>query len=169
MAEDIINKVEQSGLVNIELDSFLKGFDYKILDIKDQLFQEFVLKEKDFRDFVKDHNWAQYKDNVLGVYCSNDAIIPRWAYMLIASAAAPFTNQIIYGNEEKVKIDLINEAINNLNTDEFKDARVIVKGCSTINLPEQSYINITEKLQPVVKSLMFGEACSTVPIYKKKA
>ena len=169
MAEEIINKVEQSGLINIELDSFLQGHTWEVLDIKDQLFQEFVLKEKDFRAFVKAHPWEIYKDKVLGVFCSNDAILPMWSYMLIASAAAPFVKQIVYGNEEKVKIELINQSIKNMNTEKYKDQRVIIKGCSSIELPEQTYIYITQQLQPVVKSLMFGEACSTVPIYKKKA
>lgn len=168
MAEEIVNKVEQSGLKTLELDSLLKEYTWKMLDVKLLLHEEYVLKEKDFRLFVKEHNWEEYGGLVLGVYCSNDAIIPMWAFMLIASAAAPYASHIIFGNETKVKIKLINQAIRNLNTDKYLDERVIIKGCSSINLPEQTYINITKKLQPVVKSLMFGEACSTVPIYKRK-
>ncbi|NNC85416.1 MAG: DUF2480 family protein [Bacteroidia bacterium] len=168
MADEIINKVEQSGLKTLELDSFLQGHQWVLFDVKNELYEELVLKEKDFRAFVKEHNWKQYEGKVLGIYCSNDAIIPMWAYMLISSAAAPYANQIIYGNDEQVKIELINQSVNQMNTDEYKDERVIVKGCSSVNLPEQSYINITQKLQPHVKSLMFGEACSTVPIYKKR-
>lgn len=168
MADEIINKVEQSGLKNLELDSFLKEHQWVLFDVKNQLYEELVLKEKDFRAFVREHDWKQYEGKVLGIYCSNDAIIPMWAYMLISSAAAPYTTQIIFGNEEKVKIELVNQSILGMNVEEYKDERVIVKGCSSINLPEQSYINITQMLQPHVKSLMFGEACSTVPIYKKK-
>lgn len=168
MAEEIVNKVEQSGLINIELDSFLKGKKIVMLDIQDQLYEGLVLKEKDFRQFISEHNWTRYSDSILGVFCSSDAIIPMWTYMLIASAAKPFANEIIFGNNEQVKIELINQSIKTMNVSDYKDERVIVKGCSNINLPEQSYIYITEKLQPVVKSLMFGEACSTVPIYKRK-
>ena len=167
MAEEIINRVEQSGLVTLELDSLLSQYKWKMLDVKLLLHEEYVLKEKDFRLFVKGHSWEQYRGMVLGVYCSNDAIIPMWAYMLISSAATPYASHIIFGNETKVKIKLINQAIRNLNTDKYWNERVIIKGCSSIHLPEQTYINITKKLQPVVKSLMFGEACSTVPIYKK--
>jgi len=169
MADEIINKVEQSGLKTLELDSFLQGYQWLLFDVKNHLYEELVLKEKDFRAFVKEHDWKQYEGKVLGIYCSNDAIIPMWAFMLISSAAAPYAENIIYGNEEQIKIELINNTISNLNTDEYKDERVIVKGCSSVNLPEQSYINITKKLHPHVKSLMFGEACSTVPIYKKKS
>jgi hypothetical protein len=168
MANEIVNKVQQSSLITIELNEFLKDYKIMMFDIKDQLHEGLVLKEKDFRKFIVEHDWSKYTGKTLGVYCSTEAIIPMWAYMLIASAAEPFVNQTLFGNNEQVKIELINQSINSLNEKNYKNERVIIKGCSTIQLPEQTYINITQKLQPVVKSLMFGEACSTVPVYKRK-
>ena len=168
MAEEIINKVAQSGLIQIDLEEFIPKEDKIVLDIKDQLWQGIALKEKDFREFIKNHNWKLYKGKYVAVTCSVDAVIPTWAYMLLASSLNPFARKIVFGKMEDLDQQLLLDYISALDFTEFQDARVIVKGCSSIPSPEKAFVELTSKLQPVVKSLMFGEPCSTVPIYKKK-
>jgi hypothetical protein len=127
-----------------------------------------ILKEKDFRYFVKNHDWSQYQNQNIAFYCSTDAIVPTWAYMLLASAVQPYANKYVFGNLEQLETALYNDAIAQLNPADYTDKRIILKGCSQNELPIAAYVAMSNKLLPVVKSLMYGEACSNVPIYKKR-
>lgn len=164
----IENKVANSGLITIDLETLRHAGKRVLFDIKDWLFREMILKEKDFRDFVKNHDWSQYQNQNIAFYCSTDAIVPTWAYMLLASAVQPFANKYVFGNLEQLEIALYNDAIEQLNQADYADKRIILKGCSQNELPIAAYVAMSNKLLPVVKSLMYGEACSNVPIYKKR-
>jgi hypothetical protein len=165
--EEIINKVANSGLITIDLEAFYPKGERKLIDIKDQLFQGLILKEKDFREFIKNHDWQQYKDCYVSIICSADAIIPTWAYMLLTLALQPYAKKIVFGDLEKLETVLFTEALQKINPDEYKDARVVVKGCGSLPVPVNAFVQLTALLQPQVKSLMYGEPCSTVPLYKK--
>ncbi len=164
----IENKVANSGLITIDLETLRHAGKRVLFDIKDWLFREMILKEKDFRDFVKNHDWSQYQNQNIAFYCSTDAIVPTWAYMLLASAVQPYANKYVFGNLEQLEIALYNDAIAQLNPADYTDKRIILKGCSQNELPIAAYVAMSNKLLPVVKSLMYGEACSNVPIYKKR-
>lgn len=166
MSDEIINKVANSKLVTLDLEDFYPKGNRILFDIKDWLFEEIILKEKDFRAFVNDHNWNQYQDNYVALTCSSDAIIPSWAYLLIATKLAPFAKKIVVGTLEVLETVIFEEIINQLNTEVFKDKPVIIKGCSNKPIPSSAYTHLILKLQPIVKTIMFGEACSTVPLYK---
>ncbi|MCH2233306.1 MAG: DUF2480 family protein [Crocinitomicaceae bacterium] len=168
MAEEIVNRVAQSGIEQIDLKSFLFSGDWAEIDMKDRLWNGLVLKEKDFREWVKEHNWDQYENSKVFMYCSEDAIIPSWAYMLITSKLE--NAEGVYFSASKVNAieeDFFNN-IQQWDTEELKDKIVMIKGCSDIPNPQKAYVEVTKKLQPVVKSLMFGEPCSAVPVYKRK-
>ena len=168
MAEEIVNRVANSDLKTINLEDFYPKGERTVIDIKNWLFQELILKETDFRAHVKNHNWSQYQNHYVALTCSSDAIIPSWAFMLIATYASPFAKKIVIGNLNDLETSIFQEIIANLNTEEFKDKPVIIKGCAHKPIPETAYIQLIEKLQPVVKTIMFGEACSTVPLFKRK-
>jgi hypothetical protein len=168
MAELFNNKVAESGIVTIDLASLLPSNEIIVFDIKPYLFMELILKEKEFRAALLTTDWTIYKDKVVGIICSADAIIPMWANMLIVSALNPFAKAVYFGNENKVREQQLLENINTLNINEYNDQRVVVKGCGDTPIGESAYIAITQKLRPVVKSIMYGEPCSTVPVYKKK-
>lgn len=165
--EEITNKVALSGLITIDLGEFYPAGQRVTIDIKDQLFQGLILREKDFREFIKTHDWSQYKDAYVALTCSADAIIPDWAWMLLASALEPFAKKIVFGNAEMVETVLYDEIISAIDIQQYKDARIVIKGCGDKPVPKTAYIDLTRKLQPVVKSIMYGEPCSTVPVYKK--
>lgn len=167
MENEIINRVAQSGLITIDLGEFYPQGTRMVLDIKDQLFQGMILREKDFREFVKTHNWMQYQDAYVAVNCSADAIIPDWAWMLLSVSLAPFAKKIVFGNLELLETVLYSEILSQLDVEQYKDARVVVKGCGDKPVPLTAYVELTRRLQPVVKSLMYGEPCSTVPVYKQ--
>ena len=166
MKEEIINKVAKSGLITIDLQDYAPQKSIKELDIKRFLFDGIMLKEKEFRRTLKMFDFSIYKNNVVCLFCSADAIIPMWAYMLVSS----YLNScdFYFGTKNTVLQKIAVENINSINELEFKDKKVIVKGCSNIPLSADLYVAITKKLQPHVKSLMFGEACSAVPVYKSK-
>ena len=168
MKEEIINKVAKSGLITLDLEDYYQPGNRHFIDIKHHLFEEIILKEKDFRLFVKSHNWEKYKNQYVAVGCTADAVVPVWAYMLISNALSPFAKKVVHGNLIKLESILFEEAISNINTALYKDQRVIIKGCSNKAIPEHAYVCLTQKLSGVAKSIMYGEACSTVPIYKKK-
>ncbi len=168
MTEEIINRVSNSGLITIDLEDYAPEKDIVELDVKRFLFKGVILKEKEFRSDLKSFDFSRYKNAVVAVFCSSDAILPMWAYMLIASYLNPICSNLKFGKKEDVVKEIILEKINNLNEGEYKDKKVIVKGCGNLNLDENVYIAITKKLQNSVSSLMFGEACSAVPVYKKK-
>jgi len=168
MAELFNNKVAESGIVTIDLASLLPGSPIIVFDIKPYLFMELILKEKEFRAALLTTDWTIYQDKVVGIICSADAIIPMWANMLIVSALNPFAKGVYFGTENKVREQLLLENIGALNINEYNDQRVVIKGCGDTPIGESAYIAITQKLRPVVKSIMYGEPCSTVPVYKKK-
>jgi hypothetical protein len=166
--ENIINKVAQSGLVTLDPAEFYQPGERVIYDIAPNLFQGLILREKDFREFVKEHDWAQYKGKNVGIICSADAIVPAWAYMLLANRMAPYARDVVFGNEEVLETVLFTKVIEKLNVEQYRDQRMVIKGCGDVAVPVSAYVALAEKLTPVVKSLMFGEPCSTVPLYKRK-
>ena len=168
MAEEIVNRIAESGLITLDLEQYMPADDsIASFDLKDYLFMELILKEKDFRAALLQHNWNQYQDKNVAVHCTADAVIPMWAYMLIASYLQPFAKEIVFGSVEDLRKQLMLKNISSLNISEFNDKRVVIKGCGDIPIGEFAYMEITKLLRPHVKSLMFGEPCSTVPIYKK--
>ena len=166
--ENIINKVAQSGLVTLDPAVFYAQGERVIYDIADNLFQGLILREKDFREFVKGHDWLQYQDKYVGITCSADAIVPAWAYMLLANRMAPYAKDVVFGDKDVLETVLFAKAIAGLDAEQYRDQRMVIKGCGDIDVPVSAYVALTEKLTPVVKSLMFGEPCSTVPLYKRK-
>ncbi|QQL48808.1 DUF2480 family protein [Mucilaginibacter ginkgonis] len=166
--ENFVNKVAQSGLVTLDPASFYPAGDRVIYDIKDNLFHGLMLREKDFREFVKEHDWTQYTGKIVGITCSADAIVPAWAYMLLANRMVPYAADIIFGDAAIIEEKLFEKQIDNANLDQYRDQRLVLKGCGDVDVPVSAYVSLTAKLTPIVKSLMFGEPCSTVPIYKRK-
>jgi hypothetical protein len=168
MEEIIINKVAESGLITIDLVTFFPKEEIEIIDLKSYLFMELILKEKDFRQMVKEIDLKKFENKVVGITCSVDAIIPVWAYMLLASALATVAKDVVMAateREVKNKIQLKN--IIALQTEEYTDKRVVIKGCGDEQVLEEAYLEITKKLRPIVKSIMYGEPCSTVPVFKR--
>ena len=168
MDDIIINKVAQSALETIDLENFYPSSDLVTFDLKDYLFMELILKEKDYRDTLKNLDWTQYENKIVAITCSADAIIPLWAYMLAVSYLQPFAQEVFFGKQEQVLEDLLLKNISQINPKDFRDKRVVVKGCGDKQIPESAFVEITKKLRPVVKNIMYGEPCSTVPIYKRK-
>ncbi|RZL17097.1 MAG: DUF2480 family protein [Pedobacter sp.] len=166
--ENFVNKVAASGLITLDLEDYYTKGERIQYDITDNLFQGLILREKDFREFVKTHDWSQYKDKNIAVFCSADAIVPTWAYMLLANKLRPFANEVVFGNLETLEAVLFTKALAAININDYKDERVVIKGCADFNVPITAYIQITNLLTPVVKSIMYGEPCSTVPIFKRK-
>lgn len=164
----IMNRVEASGLITLDLKDFYPAESIKIFDIKNYLFRGLIIKEKDFREALKNTNWNEYENTNVAVTCSTDAIIPVWAYMLIATYLQPVAKTIVLGNEEKLVETILLKNISSINTETYKDKRVVVKGCGDVHISETAYFKITELLLPHVKSIMYGEPCSTVPVFKKK-
>ncbi|MCI0920838.1 DUF2480 family protein [Sphingobacterium rhinopitheci] len=167
--ENIINKVAQSGLITVDLANYAPKSPIVIYDIKDNLFHGLILKEKDFREFVKNHTWDQYKDQHVAITCSTDAIVPTWAYMILANKLTPFAKSIHFGTESEALKELFIAAINQIDYNQYIDQRVVVKGCGDIYIPEAAFVSFTNKLTQVSKSIMYGEPCSTVPVYKRKS
>ena len=167
MAEEIINKVAEAGIEQIDLKDFVLKEGVVDIDLKHQLWNEFVLKEKEFRDWIKNQDWSIYNNKVVALYCSADAIIPAWAYMLV-TAELRQARAVYFSSPQNVHEEYFFDQLRNWNVSSLLDTRVMVKGCSDIPDPEKAYVILTQKLLPVVKSLMFGEPCSAVPVYKKK-
>jgi hypothetical protein len=168
MSETFVNKVAESGLISLDLASFLPANELVLFDMKPYLFMELILKEKEFRQSLSEIDWSQYQDKIVGIYCSTDAIIPMWANMLVVSNLNPFAFAVYFGDENKVREQILLESISNINASDYTDQRVVVKGCGETPIGESAYVAITQKLRPTVKSIMYGEPCSTVPVYKKK-
>lgn len=168
MNEPIVNKVAESGLITIDLEKFLPEGEVVVFDMKDHLFMGLILKEKDFREALKSMDWNVFLDKNVAITCSADAIIPVWAYMLVASYLEPIAKEVYLGTEEEMTKHLFLKKISLINLQQFADQRVVVKGCGDIPIGNYAYAEITKQLRPVVKSIMYGEPCSTVPVYKKK-
>lgn len=165
---EIINKIKASGLIQMDLADFKPKENIVLIDIKNQLWQGIALKEKEFRNFIKENDWNQYLNKVVGVYCSVDAIIPTWAYMLVVSRLEQEGVKVYIGDKKEVEKQLTLENIKSLSTNEYADERIIIKGCSDISHPAFAMSELVKHLQPVAKSIMYGEPCSTVPVYKKR-
>lgn len=166
--ETIINKVANSGLITFDLAKLKSTAEILVYDIKDNLFQGLILREKDFRAFVKENDWSKYTAKNVLITCSADAIVPTWAYMLLANKLEPYVSEVFFGNKETFEDILFERALNRLDMEQFRDQRVVVKGCGDIKIPTSAFVNFAYKLSKVAKSIMYGEPCSTVPIFKRK-
>ena len=165
---EIVNRVAQSTLVTFNLEDHYPKGERVLLDIKDWLYEGFILREKEFRAAIANHDWEQYKDAYVALTCSTDAIVPGWAYMLIATELQPYAKKMLIGNLEQLETSLYQSIIEKLDLSEFKDKPVIIKGCSNKPVPPNAYLWITSKMQTVAKSVMYGEACSSVPLFKRR-
>ena len=168
MTNEIVNRVEQSGIVTLDLEQLIPEQKVAQLDIKDQLFQGFVLREKEFRAWVKENDWSEYEACAVAVYCSTDAIVPTWAYMLIATAMRDVTDAVFFCEPNQITALLAERSLNSVVPSEYEDKRVVIKGCGDREISNHAYVMLTSKLLPYAKTLMFGEPCSTVPVYKKR-
>jgi hypothetical protein len=166
--ENFVNKVATSGLMTLNLEEYFHQGERVVYDIKDNLFHGLMLREKDFREFIKTHDWSAYTDKNIAIICSADAIVPTWAYMLLANKMKPFANEVVFGSLETLEATLFVRALAKIDLNSFANERVVIKGCADIEVPVAAYVEITNLLTPVVKSIMYGEPCSTVPIYKRK-
>jgi len=165
--DTIINKVQQSGLITIDLEDYFHPGEKVVFDIKDYLYEGIILKEKDFREFLKQHNWANYSGKNVAITCSVDAIIPTWAYMLVTTKLKPYANLIVFGSLKDLHAKIFSDAIAKINTADYIQSKVVIKGCGKLEVPVSAYVELTNKLLPVVASIMYGEPCSTVPVYKQ--
>ncbi len=168
MAETFVNKVAESGIITLDLEAYYPKDAVAVFDMKDFLFMGLILKEKDFRQSLKELDLSVYAEKIVAITCSADAVIPMWAYMLAASALQPVAKEIVFGDEVFVKKSLLLKNIAAIETAEFNDKRVVIKGCGELPISEEAYIEITKILRPVAKSIMYGEPCSTVPVFKKE-
>ena len=162
-----VNRVANSGLVTLNLEELLHPGERVVYDIKYNLFHGLMLREKDFREFIKSNDWTQYDGKNVAIICSADAIVPTWAYMLLATKLQNHAHRYVFGNLDALEQSLFEEAIAAIDTEEYRDAKVVVKGCGTVPVPTFAYVAIMQKLLPVASSVMYGEPCSTVPLYKK--
>ena len=167
MADEIVNRVAQSKLITFDLEDLYIAGERKTLDISQWLDQGFVLREKSFRESVKNFDYTPFKDSFVAIYCSTDAIVPAWAYMLVATTLQGVAKRVVQGNLETLETILYAEQIVKIDTEVYQNAPIIIKGCSHKPVPPNAYLLIVEKLQIVAKSLLFGEACSSVPLFKK--
>ena len=168
MKEEIINRIANSKLVTIDLEDYYPEGQRVLFDIKDWLFEGFVLREKDFRAQIAKFDWLQYQDSYIALTCSSDAIIPGWAYMLLSIQLEPYAKKIVIGTLDNLETSIYQDIINNLDVSDFKDKPIIIIGCSNKPVPQNAYIMLSNKLKSIAKSIMYGEACSSVPLYKKK-
>ena len=164
---EIVNRVAGSSIKTFDLEEYYVPGERVVLDIKDQLYQGMILKEKTFRDFIKSHDWSQYKNKFVAITCSEDAIVPTWAYMLLTSWLEPFARTIVFGGLDDLETKIFYEALSRIDWQQFKDAKVVMKGCSKVAVPTAAYVEATRLMRPYAASIMFGEPCSTVPVFKK--
>nr|WP_169513191.1 DUF2480 family protein [Hymenobacter aerophilus] len=167
MMDEFINRVAQSALVTLNLEEFIHPGERVVYDIKDNLFQGLMLREKDFRAFVKDHDWSQYDGQNVAIICSVDAIVPTWAYMVLAGKLQGHAHRYVFGDLAALEQDLFHEAIAAIDAEQYRDAKLVIKGCGEKPVPTYAYVAIMQKLLPVASSIMYGEPCSTVPLYKR--
>lgn len=165
---DIVNRVKESSLISLDLATFKPSMDIVSIDLADLLWQRLVLKEKDFRTWIKDHDWTVYQGKAVYIHCSEDAIVPTWAFMLIASKLQEQTDDYIIGSKDELEKELIRKNIIKQDISDFIDGIIIIKGCSDIHDPEYAMVELLRYIQPVAKSIMYGEPCSTVPVFKRK-
>ena len=168
MENTILNKVAESALTTIDLEEYYPKGETAVFDLKDHLFMGLILKEKDFRAALQTYDWEQFRDKNVAITCSTDAIIPMWAYMLVATNLQPVAKEVVFGEEKNILSTLLLRNLAVIKGEDYADKRVVVKGCGEVTIPESAYVEITNKLRPYVKSIMYGEPCSTVPIFKRK-
>ncbi|WP_374165830.1 DUF2480 family protein [Arcticibacter sp. MXS-1] len=166
--ENIVNRVAQSGLITLDLADLYEPGERLVYDIKDNLFHGLILREKEFREFIKEHDWAQYSGKMMAIICSADAIVPTWAYMLLATKLAPYASEVVFGDLEALETVLFLKAIDRLDMEKYRDQRMVIKGCGDISVPVSAFVELTTRLVRVAKSVMYGEPCSTVPVYKRR-
>lgn len=169
MSDSIINRVAESGIITIDLETLYPKDPVQVFDMKPWLYRELILKEKEFREALKIHDWEQYSGKHIALTNTSDAIIPMWAYMLVTSYLQPFAKEIIFGDEKQAIQALMAQSIDAMDAQQYSGKRIVIKGCGDLYLPETAYIAVTNKLRPVAKSIMYGEPCSTVPVYKAAA
>ncbi|HRI80212.1 MAG TPA: DUF2480 family protein [Cyclobacteriaceae bacterium] len=165
--DEIINRVTGSALVTLNLEDFLPKTGIAEIDLKNLLFQGLILREKDIRDYIKNQDWNQFQDKQVAVFCSADAVIPTWAYMLISIALQPHAAKIVFGDRNAVLSTSFKESLDQVDWEKFRDAKVVIKGCSDQHVPESAYVEAATHLRKVAASIMYGEPCSTVPLYKR--
>lgn len=165
---EIINRVANSALITFDLETYYPKEERVLIDIKDQLFQGLILKEKDFRDFIKSHDWSQYDGKYVAITCSEDVVIPTWAYMLLSSSLQPYAKDVVFGGLRELEDKLYNGILDGIDWSAFKGAKVVIKGCSKFPVPVSAYVEATQRLRPYAQSIMFGEPCSTVPVFKRQ-
>lgn len=168
MENEIVNRVANSKLVVVDLEDYYPKGNRVILDIKDWLFEGLVLREKDFREQVANHDWSQYDNEYVALTCTSDAIVPAWAFMLLTMHLQPYAKKVVIGSLEQLETSLYQDIINRFDITEFVDKSLIIKGCTNKPVPANAYILLSERLRPVAKSIMYGEACSSVPLFKRK-
>ena len=168
MEDDIINRVANSKLIVLDLEVYYPKGKRAVLDIKNWLFEELVLREKDFREKVNHYDWQQYQDQYVALTCTSEAIVPAWAFMLLTMHLQPYAKAVVIGDLEKLETSIYQDIIQNLDVTEFADKTLIIKGCSNKPVPANAYILLALKLKPIAKSIMYGEACSSVPLFKRK-
>ena len=166
--DEIINKVEKSGLISLDLEDFYPKEPRMLFDLKDYLYEGLVLREKEFRENLSKLDWKMYENAYVAVTCTSDAIVPSWSYLLIANYLTGVAKLISFGTLEDLERDIFTEIIDKMDVDNYNDKKIIIKGCSRKPVPQNAYLQLIQKLKPIASSLMFGEACSTVPIFKKK-
>ena len=167
MSKEIINRVANSKLITFDLEDYYPEGKRIVFDLKEWLLEGFVLREKDFRQKAHNHNWEQYTNCFVALTCSTDAIIPAWAYMLLSTYLEPFATKAVIGDLNNLESSIYQDILSELDVSEFQDKPVIIKGCSNLPIPDNAYIQLTTKLKPIAKSIMYGEACSSVPLYKR--
>jgi hypothetical protein len=168
MTSEFVNKVAESGILTLDLEEFYPKEEIKVFDLKDFLFMGLILKEKDYRAALQTTDWSVFENKNVCITCSADAIIPMWAYMLAASNLQPRAKNLVFGDQKRLIESVISKEISQINSNDYIDKRVVVKGCGEVSIPETAYVEITNILRPVAKSIMYGEPCSTVPIFKKQ-
>jgi hypothetical protein len=164
---EIINRVANSSLITLNLEDFYPKGAMEAIDLKDLLFQGLILREKDLRDFIKNHNWVNYQGKNVAVYCSADAVIPTWAYMLVGISLQPFAGKIVFGNPDELLSQLYADALESVDWEKFRNAKVVIKGCSEVSVPASAYLTAATRLRPIASNILYGEPCSTVPLYKQ--
>ncbi len=168
MSDTFINKVAESGLISVDLETWYPKGETAVFDMKDYLFMGLILKEKDFREALKNIDWSVYNNKNIALTCSADAIIPVWAWMLVATYLQPVANDIVMGDQKELHKKLFLKNLSTININDYADKRVVIKGCGETPIGDFVYMEITKLLRPVVRSIMYGEPCSTVPVFKKK-
>jgi hypothetical protein len=168
LKEEIINRVANSKLITIDLEDFYLEGERIQLDISPWLFEGVILKEKEFRVYLKEHDWLKYKNSYVAIYCKTEAIIPAWAFLLVSLHLSEFAKKVSIGTLEELEMLLFSEIISEINIENYINKPIIIKGCANKPIPQNAYVMLAQKLKPIAKSIMYGEACSSVPLYKKR-